>query len=75
MSSVTEMDVPRDTDQSCVVRIIPPKEHPITHEMIDRDALYVLRKLRDAGFSGYLVGGGVRDLYLGKTPKIGRAHV
>jgi len=69
MSSVTEMDVPRDTDQSCVVRIIPPKEHPITHEMIDRDALYVLRKLRDAGFSGYLVGGGVRDLYLGKTPK------
>jgi poly(A) polymerase len=26
-------------------------------------------RLRDAGFSAYLVGGGVRDLYLGKTPK------
>ncbi len=37
--------------------------------MIDRDALYVLRKLNNAGFAGYLVGGGVRDLYLGKTPK------
>ena len=37
--------------------------------MIDRDALHVLRKLNSAGFSGYLVGGGVRDLYLGKTPK------
>ncbi len=31
--------------------------------------LYILRKLKDAGFAGYLVGGGVRDLYLGKTPK------
>lgn len=50
-------------------RILAPGEHPISHKMIDGDALYVLRKLRDAGFSGYLVGGGVRDLYLGKTPK------
>lgn len=37
--------------------------------MIDDDALFVLRKLNQAGFSSYLVGGGVRDLYLGKTPK------
>ena len=28
-----------------------------------------MRKLNQAGFSSYLVGGGVRDLYLGKTPK------
>lgn len=26
-------------------------------------------RLRDAGFLAYLVGGGVRDIYLGKTPK------
>ena len=50
-------------------RIIKPPEHPIVPEMIDRDALLILRKLAAAGFSGYLVGGGVRDLYLGKTPK------
>jgi poly(A) polymerase len=37
--------------------------------MIDDDALWVLRKLNNAGFSGYLVGGGVRDLYIGKRPK------
>ena len=37
--------------------------------MIDDDALWVLRKLNRAGFSGYLVGGGVRDLYIGKQPK------
>jgi poly(A) polymerase len=50
-------------------RILLPKDHPITPEQIDRDALFVLRKLAGAGFAGYLVGGGVRDLYLGKTPK------
>lgn len=49
--------------------IIRPADHPITIDMIDRDALQVLRKLNAAGFAGYLVGGGVRDLYLGKTPK------
>ena len=37
--------------------------------MIDDDALWVLRKLNQAGFSSYLVGGGIRDLYLGKRPK------
>lgn len=50
-------------------RIIPPAEHPIRIADIDRDALKILYRLRDAGFSGYLVGGGVRDLYLGKRPK------
>jgi len=50
-------------------RIITPEEHPITPEQISADALFVLRKLNKAGFSAYLVGGGVRDLYLGKKPK------
>jgi len=49
--------------------ILAPDQHPITPGMIDPDALFVLRKLQEAGFAGYLVGGGVRDLYLGKTPK------
>ncbi len=56
-------------DSPVSVRIIPPTEHPITPEQIDSDALFILRKLGKAGFAGYLVGGGVRDLYLGKTPK------
>ncbi len=50
-------------------RIIQSGEHPIKLRLIDHDALYVLKKLNSSGFSGYLVGGGVRDLYLGKTPK------
>ena len=49
--------------------IIPRSEHPISRANLDREALKVLYRLRDAGYSAYLVGGGVRDLYLGKTPK------
>ena len=50
-------------------RIIPRSDHPISRKNIDREALKVLYRLRDAGHLAYLVGGGVRDLYLGKTPK------
>ncbi|MDH5298078.1 MAG: poly(A) polymerase, partial [Desulfobulbaceae bacterium] len=49
--------------------VIPRSEHPISRQNIDREALKVLYRLRDAGFTAFLVGGGVRDLYLGKTPK------
>lgn len=49
--------------------VIPEENHPIRPHMIDSDAVFVMRKLNKAGFSSYLVGGGVRDLYLGKTPK------
>ena len=49
--------------------IIPRAEHPISRKDIDREALKVMHRLRDAGFSAYLVGGAVRDLYLGKKPK------
>jgi poly(A) polymerase len=49
--------------------IIPRSNHPISKNDIDREALKVLYRLRDAGHTAYLVGGGVRDLYLGKTPK------
>lgn len=49
--------------------VISDGEHPIRTRDIDKEALKVLYRLRDAGFAGYLVGGGVRDLYLGKRPK------
>lgn len=57
------------SSSDCTAIIIQPQDHPISVNMIDRDALFILRKLANEGFSGYLVGGGVRDLYLGKTPK------
>jgi len=36
--------------------------------MIPREVQDVLRKLNEAGFEGYLVGGCVRDMLLGKVP-------
>lgn len=44
-------------------------DHDIDPSFIDPDAIYVTKKLRDAGFSAYLVGGSVRDLLLKQTPK------
>lgn len=41
----------------------------IALHLIDRDALEVVRRLRRYGFRAYLVGGCVRDLKLGLTPK------
>ena len=49
--------------------VIPRSKHPISRKMIDEEALKVLYRLHHHGFLAYLVGGSVRDLLLGKTPK------
>lgn len=46
-----------------------PHAHQIDSSHIDADALEVIRKLQESGFVAYLVGGGVRDLLSGFTPK------
>lgn len=50
-------------------RVLPRSEHPISRRNIDPDALKVLYRLKNFGYLGYLVGGGVRDLMLARTPK------
>lgn len=50
-------------------KIYPLEEHQIPLEKVDAQAYYVIQKLRQAGYSAYLVGGSVRDLLLGETPK------
>ena len=37
--------------------------------MLDQDALRVISRLENQGFEAYLVGGCVRDLLIGRTPK------
>ncbi len=44
-------------------------DHCISRKNIDQDALRVLYRLSDLGYTAYLVGGGVRDLLLGRQPK------
>lgn len=51
------------------LRVIPREEHGISRKQMSRNALRVLYHLREAGFEGYLVGGAVRDLLVGRTPK------
>ncbi len=50
-------------------RIIPRPEHNISRANISENALKVLYRLRKSGYQAYLVGGGVRDLLLGREPK------
>jgi poly(A) polymerase len=51
------------------VVIRPRAEHPISRRDIAPEALKVLYRLSEAGYKAYLVGGSVRDLLLGRTPK------
>lgn len=48
---------------------IPREQHAISRKDISENALKVLYRLNKAGYEAYLVGGGVRDLLLGKKPK------
>jgi len=49
--------------------IIPRAQHIISRESINPNALKVLYRLHEAGYSAYLVGGCVRDLLINKQPK------
>lgn len=49
--------------------IVPRPDHNISRANIAETALKVLYRLKAAGFESYLVGGGVRDLLLGREPK------
>ncbi len=48
---------------------IPRSEHTLSRRHIDDDALKVIYRLQQYDFETYLVGGGVRDLLLGRRPK------
>jgi poly(A) polymerase len=50
-------------------RILARPEHTVSRKNIDPDALKVMYRLKSRGFTAYLVGGGVRDLLLGRKPK------
>jgi poly(A) polymerase len=49
--------------------VIPRPAHNVSRADISPNAVKVLYRLRDAGHRACLVGGGVRDLLLGREPK------
>ncbi|MBJ6726071.1 polynucleotide adenylyltransferase PcnB [Geomesophilobacter sediminis] len=49
--------------------VIPRAEHCISRSLLSPNGVRVLYKLKEQGFTAYLVGGGVRDLLLGREPK------
>ncbi len=59
----------RDPQPASVPVIIPRSEHPVSRKQISANAVKVMYRLKDAGYEAYLVGGGVRDLLLGREPK------
>jgi len=50
-------------------RILERAQHPISRNDIDPNVVKVLYRLINAGHVAYLVGGGVRDLMVGRRPK------
>lgn len=60
---------PSITDSSEAPVILPRSEHAISRKQIDENTLKVLYRLARSGHKAYLVGGGVRDLLLGRQPK------
>ena len=49
--------------------ITPRSEHSVSRKWISPNAVRVLYRLKESGHYAYLVGGGVRDLLLGREPK------
>lgn len=49
--------------------VIPRAQHCISRSLLSPNGVKVLYKLKEHGFTAYLVGGGVRDLILGREPK------
>ena len=70
-SSASEFNSDRDGELQTPTepKIIPRPEHPISRADIDVEVLKVLYRLHHNGYRAYLVGGSVRDLWLGKKPK------
>lgn len=51
------------------VVVMGPEEHPLVDNMLAEEAVWILNRLLWNGYQAFLVGGGVRDLLLGQSPK------
>lgn len=49
--------------------VYPANKHPVKNALLSPNAIKVTHGLQKAGYRAYLVGGCVRDIYLGFSPK------
>ena len=63
-----EADAPQ-VNKITTPTILRRSDHNISRSNISEHAIKVLYRLHNAGYEAYLVGGGVRDLLLGREPK------
>ena len=52
-----------------LAKIIAQNQHRISRTQISQNIINILETIKKAGFSAYIVGGGVRDLLLSHKPK------
>lgn len=52
-----------------IAKIYTKGEHPVTRALIDSQARAIVSRLEEKGYEAYIVGGALRDILLGQTPK------
>ncbi len=60
---------PATQAKSHELRVLARDQHHVSRTQISKNALKVLYRLNSENFEAYLVGGGVRDILLGLSPK------
>lgn len=66
--SVSALEKSRQKSQG-FTNAIPRDQHNISRKQLSPNALKVLYRLQDNGYEAYLVGGCIRDILMGATPK------
>jgi poly(A) polymerase len=65
---VTALEKSRKKSQH-FTNAVPRDQHSISRKQLSPNALKVLYRLQDNGYEAYLVGGCIRDILMGATPK------
>ena len=60
---------PSSSKNAVPAKIIPKQQHGINPDAFNKNAVQAVEKIRRGGYVAYIVGGAVRDLLLGVSPK------
>jgi poly(A) polymerase len=66
VNRLIDKDYEKVTEKGYGNLVLPARLHNISESDIPPEAVFVAKKLQDAGFTAYFVGGGVRDTLMGK---------